>query len=122
MTPSTSPSLLAQRLREGDAGNTFLLLAPHLQEAIISRGEALPTADQSAWMAGLAGMDMDQLLALAETPTSRVHVVRRGQTLSGIAGEHHVTLAAVLAVNPQIENADLIHPGQEVKIPAPKPN
>ncbi|MEP7042990.1 MAG: LysM peptidoglycan-binding domain-containing protein [Dokdonella sp.] len=44
--------------------------------------------------------------------------VRSGDTLSGIAAQHGVSLSSLLAANPQISNPDLIYPGQNVHIPA----
>jgi len=46
------------------------------------------------------------------------HVVRSGETLSGIAAEKGVSLDALIAANPQITNPNLIRPGEEVRIPA----
>ena len=43
--------------------------------------------------------------------------VRSGDTLSGIAAGNGVSLGALLGVNPQIRNPDLIHPGQTVHVP-----
>lgn len=52
--------------------------------------------------------------------------VRSGDTLSGIAARNGVTLDALLSANPQINNPDLIHPGQAVHVPgggsAPAPS
>ena len=45
------------------------------------------------------------------------YLIKPGDTLSGIASSHHVSLAAVEAANHQISNPDLIYPGQKVKIP-----
>lgn len=44
--------------------------------------------------------------------------VQRGDTLSGIAAMHGVSLAALRAANPQIANPNLIFPGQTVSIPS----
>lgn len=46
-----------------------------------------------------------------------VYTVRKGDTLWGIAGRYGVTLAALIAANPQIKNPNLIYPGNEVRIP-----
>lgn len=46
-----------------------------------------------------------------------LHVVKRGETLSGIAKRYGSTVAA-LTVSNNIPNPDLIFPGQELKIPA----
>ncbi|GHE26478.1 LysM peptidoglycan-binding domain-containing protein [Vulcaniibacterium thermophilum] len=45
------------------------------------------------------------------------YTVRAGDTLSGIAERHGVSLDALLRANPQIRNPNLIHPGQSVHIP-----
>jgi LysM repeat protein len=38
-------------------------------------------------------------------------------TLSGIASHEHTTVPAILALNPSIKNANLIFPGQSIKVP-----
>lgn len=48
---------------------------------------------------------------------SGVYVVRKGDTLWGIAKRWGVTLKALIAANPQIKNPNLIYPGNEVRIP-----
>ena len=48
---------------------------------------------------------------------ARGYVVRSGDTLSGIAAAHGVSLARLEAANPQILHPDLIRPGQHVSIP-----
>ena len=45
------------------------------------------------------------------------YTVRSGDTLSGIAARHGVSLSALTAANPQIRNPNLIHPGQKINIP-----
>lgn len=45
-------------------------------------------------------------------------IVKPGDTLSGIAQRHGVSLQALIAANPQISNPDLIRPGQHVSIPS----
>ena len=57
------------------------------------------------------------------------YTVRSGDTLSGIAQRNGVSLGALLDANPQYRsNPDLIHPGQNVRIPgggsspSPQPN
>ncbi|SFJ67890.1 LysM domain-containing protein [Caulobacter sp. UNC279MFTsu5.1] len=45
------------------------------------------------------------------------HLVKPGETLSGIAAEHGVSLDALIRANPQIVNPNLIRPGQAVTLP-----
>ena len=47
----------------------------------------------------------------------KTHAVRKGDTLWGIARQYSVGLEALLKVNPQIKNPNLIHPGEAVRIP-----
>jgi GH25 family lysozyme M1 (1,4-beta-N-acetylmuramidase) len=51
----------------------------------------------------------------------RVVIVLAGMTLSGIAGQAGLSLHQVLAANPQIHNANVIHPGDRVTLPAAAP-
>ncbi|MGW2633810.1 LysM peptidoglycan-binding domain-containing protein [Streptomyces chattanoogensis] len=43
--------------------------------------------------------------------------VKAGQTLGKIAASAGVSLAALLAMNPQVKNPDLIHPGDKITVP-----
>jgi len=43
--------------------------------------------------------------------------IQSGQTMSGIAASHGVSLAAVEAANPQVGNPDLIYAGNTLNIP-----
>jgi hypothetical protein len=45
------------------------------------------------------------------------YLVQPGDTLSGVAASHGVSLAAVEAANPQLANPNLIYAGQTVQIP-----
>lgn len=55
--------------------------------------------------------------ATDNTPT--VYVVRRGDTLNRIALQHSLTVAELLAANPDIRNANLLYAGQRINIPNP---
>jgi len=50
-------------------------------------------------------------------PSPDEHLVRAGETLSGIAAERGVSLNALLAANPQIVNPNLIRTGQVLNLP-----
>ena len=55
--------------------------------------------------------------AAAESAAAETYTVRKGDTLWGIAKRYDVTLAALIAANPQIKNPNLIYPGDTVLIP-----
>jgi spore coat assembly protein SafA len=46
-----------------------------------------------------------------------VYLVRKGDTLWGIAKQYGVELTALIAANPRIKNPNLIYPGDRVNIP-----
>jgi len=51
------------------------------------------------------------------TPSySGTYVVRKGDTLWGIAGRYGVALTDLISANPQIKNPNLIHIGDEVRV------
>lgn len=50
-----------------------------------------------------------------ETPRES-YVVKRGDTLSGIASKYHTTVKTLLKLNPQIKNANLIYVGQIIRV------
>lgn len=60
------------------------------------------------------------LLKPADTKTSEIiHIVKKGETLSGIAKKYNTTYQKLAEYN-NIKNPDLIHVGQEIKIPTGK--
>jgi spore coat assembly protein SafA len=48
-------------------------------------------------------------------------IVKRGDTLFKIAEKLGISLAELIAANPQISNPDLIYPGDKIKIPSKTP-
>jgi peptidoglycan DL-endopeptidase LytF len=52
---------------------------------------------------------------------SFAYTVMPGDTLFTIAQQHGTTVAAILAINPQITNPDLIYPGQVICVPVTPP-
>ncbi|MGG2462828.1 LysM peptidoglycan-binding domain-containing protein [Streptomyces sp. RGM 3693] len=88
-----------------------------------SYAEGVTTADPSK--KGLAGYTY---AATASTPVTNSggstgkYKIKKGQTLSGIAALLGVSLAALLAANPQIKTPDRVDEGQEITVPvAPTP-
>jgi LysM repeat protein len=58
-------------------------------------------------------------MIMSNSPANQTeHHVRLGETLSGIANQHGITLEALLAANPDIENPDRIQINQVIIIPA----
>lgn len=55
------------------------------------------------------------------TPSSATYVVRKGDTLSGIAAKYGISLNAIEHLNPQIKNPNLIYPGQVIRVSGPVP-
>ncbi|HUP82860.1 MAG TPA: LysM peptidoglycan-binding domain-containing protein [Candidatus Limnocylindria bacterium] len=53
--------------------------------------------------------------------TPRLYRIKSGDTLGKIASRFHVSIADILAANPQISDADHIIPGQVITIPQPAP-
>lgn len=49
------------------------------------------------------------------------YIIQPGDTLFAIARRFGITLAELLAANPQITNPDLVFPGQRIMIPVPAP-
>jgi peptidoglycan endopeptidase LytE len=53
----------------------------------------------------------------APVPTGKSYIVQKGDTLKKIAAWTNTSLDAILAVNPQITNANLIYIGQVINLP-----
>jgi LysM repeat protein len=54
-------------------------------------------------------------------PSAEIHVVKSGDTISGIATQFGLTPDELLAANPQITDPDKIAIGDEINIPARAP-
>ena len=66
---------------------------------------------------GLEYVSSPQPAPTPEPQHDIIYVVKKGDTLSKIAKAHGVKLKLLIAANPQIENPNLIHPGDEIHIP-----
>ena len=102
--------------------NALRALNPALTDAVwagdkfVPRGFELRVPRATAAVAEelLAAIDASKLYA-AQRP-DREHRVRRGDTLSGIASEYRVSLAALMRVN-GMSGRDVIRVGQLIKLP-----
>lgn len=45
------------------------------------------------------------------------YIVKQGDCLWSIAQKYHISLQALIAMNPQIKNPDVIQIGQEINVP-----
>jgi parallel beta-helix repeat protein len=86
-------------------------LAPATPVAVVSTPVPSPAANPSA----------SPTPAPTQTPPSalEIYVVVAGDTLSALARRYDVSLAALIAANPQTEDPNLIHPGDRIEIPRP---
>lgn len=57
-----------------------------------------------------------EALASEPAPVEIFYAVRKGENLTKIAAMHNMTLAELIALNPQIPNPNLIYPGQMICI------
>lgn len=62
------------------------------------------------------GMNGSQAGQSGQTVGARVHKVEAGDTLWGLAAQYGLTLTDLVALNPQIKNPNIIHPGDEVRV------
>ena len=67
---------------------------------------------------GTAPWNGGQYAESAAAPAeAEVYIVRKGDTLCGIAKRHGVALTELIGANPQIKNPNLIYPGDRVILP-----
>jgi len=52
-------------------------------------------------------------------PMASLYIIQPGETLAVIAQRFNIPVSALLRVNPQITNPNLIYPGQIIAIPLP---
>ena len=53
------------------------------------------------------------------TDATETHVVRDGDTLATIAAEHGITVKGLLALNPEVAAAEVVHVGAVLRVPGP---
>jgi lysozyme len=58
-----------------------------------------------------------QVLKINGQPTIQNYTIRSGENLSVIASRMNTTVDAIMALNPQIQNRNLVYAGQIIKVP-----
>jgi LysM repeat protein len=124
---SNAPSSSSLRTALGDSTRG----AVERRDYTIQRGDTLGQLAQRfgteiGTLARLNGIANPNRIIAGATITvpaegQRTHVVARGETLGAIARGAGLSLAEVLAANPQIRNPDRIYPGDSIALPAPGP-
>lgn len=111
---AAAPSITTYRVRSGD---TLSVVAARTKTA-------LPTVYSLNRLNARSVIHPGQVLRVhGATPAATrpagtaAYAVRAGDTLSGIATKHSVTLAALLKTN-RLSAASVIYPGQRLKVPA----
>jgi LysM repeat protein len=68
----------------------------------------------------LAARRKESEVKIMSSPSTKIveHPVKSGETLAGIARQHGVTLEALLAANPEIQDPDRIRIGQVIFVPS----
>ncbi|MFI9076071.1 LysM peptidoglycan-binding domain-containing protein [Streptomyces sioyaensis] len=88
---------------------------PHYAEGVITADPALKGKRGFTYKATASGPTTGG--SHAGTGKAKTVTVKAGQTLGKIAASAGVSLAALLAVNPQVKNPDVIHPGDKIAVP-----
>jgi LysM repeat protein len=125
---SGKQSSIGDHLRSMASDGALQALNADAQERLIGEVKAMSHSAQSTFFSHLSGLSGEQLKSIGEgaDPTlfysegesrPQEYTVRRGDSLSRIAASHKVSLAQLIAANPQIDNPDLIHPDQIIKLP-----
>ncbi len=64
-----------------------------------------------------AGQQLKIPQATTSKITDKIYTVKNGETLAAIAKQFNITVNDIVAVNPNLQNSDLITPGQVIKLP-----
>ena len=93
--------------------------ATHQYNGSFAHLYALRHANGAPTYAGFLMFMQERMRArLTRAREATEHVVQQGESLGTIARRSRLTLAQILAVNPEIKNANVIQPGAIIKIPA----
>ena len=100
---------------------TFWLFAAVILCAVFGHSDSFAFwEDCGAYSTGLmtvAAPVQSETSSAAAATQARTYIVKKGDTLWGIARRCGVTLSSLIAANPQIKNPNLIYPGNEVRLP-----
>ncbi len=64
-----------------------------------------------------AGQSLKIPQATTSQVTNKIYTIESGDTLASIAKQYNITVADIIAVNPNLQKSDLITVGQVIKLP-----
>jgi len=123
-TTSPGQAHTAREASHATRGKSSTLASSPIEHGALDVATLKSRAESAGRLASLAKSNSSPAAAptstAAATPPATPggsYTVQSGDTLSGIAQRHGVSLAQLLQANPQITNPSLIHPGQQITIP-----
>jgi murein DD-endopeptidase MepM/ murein hydrolase activator NlpD len=132
-TPASSPEAAPSTTASGttDTAPSIASILPSLPipqddaasppSGRLSRADALPGPPLAAGASSVpaTGGQSGQARAGTNPLTSQYaeHTVAAGETLSSIASSYNVTVDSVIGSNPELDDFDLIQPGQTLRVP-----
>ncbi|NYG05559.1 LysM repeat protein [Phycicoccus badiiscoriae] len=111
---AAAPSITTYRVRSGD---TLSVIATRTRTALATVYALNRLTARSVIQPGQVLRVHGATPAATRPAGTAAYVVRAGDTLSGIASKHSVTLAALLKTN-RLTARSAIYPGQRLKVPA----
>jgi GH24 family phage-related lysozyme (muramidase) len=118
-TPAPAPTPTPASATSGNQAGTYTVQAGDTLSAIAQRqGVSLAMLEAANPQLGNPNyIYPGETIYLSGGSDGGSYTVSSGDTLSGIAGHHNVSLAALEAANPQLGNPNLIYPGQVIHMP-----
>lgn len=102
-----------------DPGTILLprLWSEHFTESDCTFSVDVPEYQEDEGLLVVIKLDLSKI---PEVKCSLTHTVRSGETLSQIAEKQETTVGALLAINPEISDPNIVYAGQEIRLPTPQ--